>query len=82
MRRKRSLHKTTVRGSILLFFESKETGGREVISLSQGKLVTSHSTKDRSVPVGLIKVNRKGSSHSFCVYSSLQHVCLQRSVWG
>lgn len=82
MRRKRSLHRTTVRGSVLLFFESKEIGGREVISLSQGKLVASHSTKDRSVHVGLIKVNRKGCSHSWSVYSRLQHVWLQRSVWG
>lgn len=32
MRRKRSLHRTTVRGSVLLFFESKETREREVIS--------------------------------------------------
>lgn len=29
MRRKRSLHRTMVRGSILLFFESKERGERE-----------------------------------------------------
>ena len=59
MRRKRSLHRTTVRGSILLFFESKETKERKVFLLSQGKLVSSHSTKDGSVHVGLIKVNRK-----------------------
>lgn len=74
MRRKRSLRRTTVRGSVLLFFESKETGEREVISLSQGKLVTSHSTRYRSVHVDLIKVNRKGYSHSWSVYSKLQHV--------
>lgn len=30
--RKRSLHRTMVRGSILPFFESKETRGRGVIS--------------------------------------------------
>lgn len=75
MRRKRSLHRTMVRGSILLFFESKERGERErergVISLSHSKLVTSYSTKHRSVHVGLTKINRKGYSHSWSVYSKL-----------
>ena len=82
MRRKRSLHRTTVRGSILLFFESKETRGKEVISLSQGKIVTSYSMKDRSVYVGLTKMNRKDCSHSWSVYSRFQPTWLQRSVWG
>lgn len=71
MRRKRSLHRTMVRGSILLFFESKERGERGVISLSHSKLVTSYSTKHRSVHVGLTKINRKGYSHSWSVYSKL-----------
>lgn len=54
-------------GNILLFFESKETRGREVISLSQGKLLISYSMKDRSVHVGLTKMNRKACSHSWSV---------------
>lgn len=78
MRRKRSLHRTTVRGGILFFFGSKETRVREVISSSWGKLVTSYSMKDRAVHVGLTKMNRRDCSHSWCLLRA--SACLAAEV--
>lgn len=55
MRRKRSLHRTMVRGISLKGWKSEG-----VISLSQVKLVVSYSMEDRFVPMCLTKMIRKG----------------------